>query len=46
MRLPLAVLLLDRMPAELQQRVQSVAYVEKTDILGDPAYHIAGKQSL
>jgi hypothetical protein len=43
MRLPLAVMLLDRMPAELQQRVQTVAYVESTDILGSPAYHIAGK---
>jgi hypothetical protein len=43
MRLPLALMLLDRMPAELQQRVQTVAYVESTDILGSPAYHIAGK---
>jgi hypothetical protein len=34
MRLPLAVMLLDRLPAELQQRVQAVKYVEKTATLG------------
>ena len=43
MRLPLAVMLLDRLPAELQQRVQAVKYVEKTTILGKPADHIAAK---
>jgi hypothetical protein len=43
MRLPLAVLLLDRLPAELQQRVQSVEYVERTATLGAPAHHIVGK---
>src|SRR5215471_1615967 len=43
MRLPLAVLLLGRLPAELQQRVQSVEYVEKTATLGAPAYHLVGK---
>ena len=43
MRLPLAVMLLDRLPAELQQRVQSVEYVEKTATLGAPADHIAAK---
>jgi hypothetical protein len=43
MRLPLAVMLLDRMPAELQQRVQSVKYVEKTTTLGTPADHIVAK---
>jgi hypothetical protein len=43
MRLPLAVTLLTRLPGELQQRVQSVNYVEKTVTLGDPADHIAGK---
>src|SRR5215469_10385490 len=42
-RLPLAVLMLSRLPAELQQRVQSVEYVEKTTTLDAPAYHIAGK---
>src|SRR5215467_12559620 len=43
MRLPLAVLLTSRLPAELQQRVQSVEYVEKTATLGAPAYHLVGK---
>jgi hypothetical protein len=43
MRLPLAVMLLSRLPAELQQRVQSVEYVEKTMTLGAPADHIVGK---
>jgi hypothetical protein len=43
MRLPLAVLLLGRLPAELQQRVQSVEYVERTATLGAPADHIVGK---
>lgn len=43
MRLPLAVLLLSRFPEELQQRVQSVNYVEKTMTLGVPADHIVGR---
>jgi hypothetical protein len=43
MRLPLAIMLLDRMPAELQQRVQAVKYVEKTTTLGTPADHVAAK---
>ena len=43
MRLPLAVMLLDNMPDELQNRVQFVKYVEKTTTLGAPAYHIAAK---
>jgi hypothetical protein len=43
MRLPLAVMLLDRLPAELQQRIQFVKYVERTTTLGAPAYHIAAK---
>ena len=43
MRLPLAIMLLDRLPAELQQRVQSVEYVEQTATLGAPADHIAAK---
>jgi hypothetical protein len=43
MRLPLAVMLLDRMPAELQQRVQFTKYVEKTTTLGVPTDHIAAK---
>ena len=43
MRLPLAVMLLDNMPAELQHRVLAVKYVEKTTTLGVPADHIAAK---
>jgi hypothetical protein len=43
MRLPLAVLLSSRLTAELQQRVQTVEYVEKTMTLGAPADHLVGK---
>ena len=43
MPLPLAVLLLKRLPAELQERGQSVGYVEKAAVLGVPANHIVGK---
>jgi len=43
MRLPLAIMLLDRLPTELQQRAQSVEYVEKTATLGTPADHIVAK---
>jgi len=43
MRLPLAVMLLTRMPAELEARVQSVDYVEKTAVLGKPAHHLAAR---
>jgi hypothetical protein len=43
MRMPLALLLLSRLPQELQSRVQRVAYVEKTTTLGAPAHHLAGQ---
>ena len=43
MRLPLAMMLLDRMPTEMQQRVQAAKYVEKTTTLGTPAHHIAAR---
>ena len=43
MRLPLALMLVNRMPAELQQRVQAVKYVGRTTTLGPPAYQIAAK---
>lgn len=43
MRLPLAMLLVSRLPAELERRVQSLDYVEKTNILGIPAHHLAGQ---
>src|SRR5215469_10717618 len=45
MRLPLALLLMERLPAELQQRVQSVEYVEKATAFDTPARHIVGKTS-
>jgi hypothetical protein len=43
MRLPLAVLLLTRLPAELNEKVQSVEYVEKTATLSGPAHHLVGR---
>jgi len=43
MRLPLAVFFLSRAATELDRRVQSVQYVEKTGILGTPAHHIVGR---
>jgi len=43
MRLPLSPLLLSRLPAEFEKRVKSVDYVEKTNILGAPAHHLAAR---
>ncbi|KDR37498.1 hypothetical protein BG61_18125, partial [Caballeronia glathei] len=43
MRLPLAALLLNRLPAELQDRVRSVNYVEKTSIYGTASHHLAAR---
>lgn len=43
MRLPLAAMLLGRLPAELQERIQSVDYVELGKIDGVPAHHIAAR---
>jgi hypothetical protein len=43
MRLPLAVFFLSRAGAELDRRVQSVRYVERTGILGAPAHHLVGR---
>jgi hypothetical protein len=43
MRLPLAVLLVSRLPAELKDRVRSVDYVEKTTVFGSPAHHLAAR---
>ena len=42
MRLPLAVLLVSQLPAEFEQRVQDIDYVENTRIFGHPAHHLAG----
>ena len=43
MRLPMAVFFLSRAATEIDRRVQSVAYVEKTGILGAPAHHLVGR---
>lgn len=43
MRLPMAVLLMSRLPAELNERVRSVDYVEKTRIRGTLAHHLAAR---
>ena len=43
MRLPLAVMLMSRLPAELEARVKSIDYVEKTAIFGAPAHHLAAR---
>ena len=43
MRLPLALMLVSRLPAELAARVKSIDYVERTNILGAPAHHIAAR---
>ena len=41
LRLPLAMLLVSELPAELKARVRSVDYVEKTGIYGAAAHHLA-----
>ncbi len=43
MRLPLAAVLLSRFPQELENRTQSIEYVEKTNVQGKPAHHLAGR---
>jgi hypothetical protein len=43
MRLPLARLLTSRAPEELERRVQSLVYVERTTVLPVPVHHIAGR---
>jgi hypothetical protein len=43
MRLPLALILLSRCPAEFERRTQSLGYVEKTLMDGKPVYHLAGR---
>jgi hypothetical protein len=43
MRLPLAVLFVSRAAGDLERRVKSVEYVEKTGILGAPAHHLVGR---
>jgi hypothetical protein len=43
MRLPLAALLLEKLPADLQERVRSVDYVELASIDGAASHHIAAR---
>ena len=43
MRLPLAMFLTGRLPEEIDRRVQSLNYVEKTVIDGIPVHHLAGR---
>ncbi|WP_367026995.1 DUF2092 domain-containing protein [Methylococcus sp. ANG] len=43
MKLPLAVLLVSRFPEEIENRTQALDYVEKTEIRGTPAHHLAGR---
>jgi hypothetical protein len=43
MRLPLAPLFTTRFPAELERRLKTIDYVELTDVLGEPAHHVAGR---
>jgi hypothetical protein len=41
LRMPLAVLLMARLPGELEKRVREIGYVEKTNLLGAPSHHLA-----
>lgn len=43
MRLPLAPLLMRHFPQELERRMQGIDTVEQTNILGQPALHLAGR---
>jgi hypothetical protein len=43
MRLPLAMLFVSQLPAELKDRVRSIDYVEKTNIHGAAAHHLAAR---
>ena len=43
MRLPFAMLLLNTAPQEFARRTQSVQLIEKTQLLGTPSFHLAGR---
>ena len=43
MRLPFAMLLLNTAPQEFARRTQSVELIEKTQLLGTPSFHLAGR---
>jgi len=42
-RVPLAMLYISQLPAELERRVQSVDYVEMTTLSGVPCHHLAAR---
>jgi hypothetical protein len=46
MKLPLAVLLVSQLRAELKARVRSVDYVERTNIDGAPSHHLAARTDM
>ena len=46
MQLPLAVLLVSQLPAELKARVRSVDYVERTTMDGAPSHHLAARTDM
>jgi hypothetical protein len=46
MQLPLAVLLVSQLPAEVKARVRSVDYVEMTNIHGSPSHHLAARTDM
>jgi hypothetical protein len=46
MQLPLAVLLVSQLPAEVKARVRSVDYVERTSIHGSPSHHLAARTDM
>lgn len=43
MRLPLAALLLSRLPQELERRTETLDYVERMTMEGTPTHHLAGR---
>lgn len=43
MRMPLALLLVSTFPTELERRVKTVEYVERTTLLGVPCDHLAAR---
>lgn len=43
MRLPFSILLKTTAPKELDQKTQTIDYVEKTTIFGAPAHHLVGR---
>jgi hypothetical protein len=43
MKVPFSVLLQTTAPKELDQKTQTIDYVEKTSIFGAPAHHLAGR---